>query len=71
MTLTLNLPDELQQRLEEMARAQKSSVESVALETLRASLERGSSQTWSSEDVRETAQRVIAEDSELLKRLAQ
>jgi predicted transcriptional regulator len=71
MTLTLNLPDELQRRLEEMAQERKSSVESVALEMLRTSLRTESLQTWSSEAVRETAKRVIEEDLELLNRLAQ
>ncbi len=71
MTLTLNLPDELQNRLEEMAQERKSSIESVALEMLRTSLEAHSSATWSSEAVRQAAQRVIEEDRELLQRLAQ
>jgi predicted transcriptional regulator len=71
MTVTVNLPDELQRRLEEMAQERKSSVASVALEILRASLETNPTDTWSSEAVRETAKRVIEEDRELLLRLAQ
>jgi predicted transcriptional regulator len=37
--MTVTLPDELQRRLEEIAQERKSSVELVALEILRTSLE--------------------------------
>lgn len=71
MTLTLELTDEMQRRLEEMAQQQQKTPEVVALEALRASLENDAPQKWSSAAVRDTAHSVIAEDIELLRRLAQ
>ena len=70
MTMILELPEKLQRRLEEMAQQQHKTPEAVALETLRSSLD-NHQQGWSSDEVRDIAQRVIAEDGELLRRLAQ
>lgn len=71
MTLTLELPEPLLQRLQDAARARHSSVEDVALEVLSEKFENDTTQKWSSAEVRDTARRVIAEDRELLRRLAQ
>ncbi len=70
MTMTLNISDDVLAKLQAVAKQTALSPEEVAVAAIKEHLSTRNS-AWSSNTVRDAARQVIAEDGELLKRLAQ
>ena len=70
MTMTIEVSDDVLKKLKELAQQTAVSPEEIAVEAINEHLSAQSS-VWSSDSVRDAARQVIAEDGELLRRLAQ